>query len=245
MQFGMEQRVLALIGLAAVNHKLQSMNIVCKKIKEAGFTLIELLVVIGIISVITFLLLVQQSKFDSSTVLRSLVYNMALSVRQTQVYGVSVSESALGTAAFAHAFGLYFNPAASSNNYILFADSAVGATPNDSRYEAGEETSTFKISPNYMLSEVCAIKNDGTKRCSGSDDSSGAGTISTLTILFKRPNPDAVIIGLNSAGSLVGGDMVSQYTSAYVQVRATDGTKRGLHVYITGQVSVDSIGQTI
>ena len=208
--------------------------------KNKGFTLIELLVVIAIISIITFMLLVQQSKFDSSTVLRSLAYNVALSVRQAQVYGISVHETALGSATFAQAYGLYFDTAGSPQAYVLFSD-----TNNNQRYDTGEASTMFQINNTYKVSEVCVMKSDGTKRCTGSDDSSGTGLIRTLTILFKRPNPDAILIGLKSDGTFVSGDDASQYTSAYIQIQANDGTKRGIHVYVTGQVSVDTLGQAI
>lgn len=213
-----------------------------KKTAAAGFTLIELLVVLVVVSVITFLLLVQQSKFDSSTVLRSLAYNVALSVRQAQVYGVSVRESALGSATFAQAYGLYVDPVGNPQNYTLFAD-----TNNNQRYDAapspGEGTMLFKVNKAYRVSEVCVIRGDGLRRCSGGDDTSGAGTINTLTVLFRRPNPDAIFFGLTGAGGLL--DTPDQYTSAYIQLQATDGTKRGVHVYVTGQVSVDALGQAI
>ncbi|MEI7720214.1 MAG: prepilin-type N-terminal cleavage/methylation domain-containing protein [bacterium] len=205
---------------------------------DAGFTLIELLVVLAIISIMTFVLLVQQSKFDSSTVLRSLAYNVALSVRQAQVYGVSVKESSLGTSVFAQAYGLYFNPAASPNSYLLFADAN-----GDQRYTSSpdETVTTFKINNTYKVAEVCVIKSDGTRRCSGGDDSSGAGTINTLTVLFKRPNPDAQLLGLKSDGTFVLGDFADQYINAYVQIKATDSTLRGIHISQTGQVSVDQL----
>jgi prepilin-type N-terminal cleavage/methylation domain-containing protein len=202
---------------------------------DRGFTLIELLVVLVIISVMTFLLLIQQSKFDSSTVLRSLAYNIALSVRQAQVYGVSVKENALGTGTFAQGYGLYFDPsAANQNSYKLFAD-----LNNNGRYDSGEETSIFQTNNGYVLSEVCVTRSsDGAKLCSGSDDTSGT-RISTLAILFNRPNPDAqFVVSLASNGPPPN---PNQFTSAYIQIQATDGTTRGIHVYVTGQVSVDTI----
>src|SRR2546430_1163739 len=97
-----------------------------------GFTLIELLVVSAIIVIITALFLLRQSKFDSSTVLRGLAYSMALSMRQAQVYGVSVAGTPTaqsncingvyaGSNCYATGYGLYFSKA-SNRTYILFAD---------------------------------------------------------------------------------------------------------------------------
>ncbi|MBI2004934.1 prepilin-type N-terminal cleavage/methylation domain-containing protein [Patescibacteria group bacterium] len=55
-----------------------------------GFTLVELLVVVSIMLIITSTLLLQQRKFNSATLMRTLAYNIALSIRQAQVYGTSV-----------------------------------------------------------------------------------------------------------------------------------------------------------
>ena len=201
--------------------------------KKRAFTLIELLVVLAVISIITFVLLVQQSKFDSATVMRGLVYNIALSVRQAQVYGVSVRESGQGSGTFAQGYGLYFNPGANPQSYVLFAD-----VNNNGQYDVGEASTTFKISNTFHLSMVCALYyNGGSNPVS---DCSNSGNINALTILFKRPNPDA---SFSTVPAIFGHQ--DKYTTAYIQVQATNGSTRAIHVYSTGQVSVDSIGQAI
>src|SRR6202012_1868912 len=101
----------------------------------------------------------QQSKFDSSTLLRSLAYSVALSVRQAQVYGTSVlgtatsqSNCATGVSGsyalsncYASAYGIYFN-SASSGQYILFAD-----LDGNGKYTAGENVKVFTLGTNYVI----------------------------------------------------------------------------------------------
>ena len=58
--------------------------------KRRGFTLIELLVVMSIMLILTSLFILRQQRFNSSTLLQSLAYSVALSVRQAQVYGTSI-----------------------------------------------------------------------------------------------------------------------------------------------------------
>src|SRR3569623_987777 len=109
-----------------------------------GFTLIELLVVISIMLILTSVFVLRQQRFNSSTLLRSLAYSIALSVRQAQVYGTSVRESSAGAFSSntsAKSYGIYFS-SGSTGSYILFADSSTGATPDDGQYEAGEEVQT-------------------------------------------------------------------------------------------------------
>src|SRR3989338_9825786 len=87
--------------------------------KPKGFTLVELIVVSAIILLITGFVMFQQSKFNSATLMRSLTYSVALSMRQAQVYGTSVREF---SGAFAPGYGVYI-PASggSANTYYLFS----------------------------------------------------------------------------------------------------------------------------
>ncbi len=194
-----------------------------------GFTLIELVAVTAIIVIVTLVLLLRQSKFDSSTILRSLAYSVALSVRQAQVYGTSVLGTASGgTVNYASAYGLYFT-SGSPSSYILFAD-----LNNNGAYDPATETvKIFSLNAGYTISDACAELSNGQSRCTGAYDSSGSHTTNTVTILFKRPDPDAVFatdVGLEN------------YVSAYIQVESADGTTRSVLVTSAGQISVQAPG---
>ncbi|MEI6864148.1 MAG: type II secretion system protein [Candidatus Adlerbacteria bacterium] len=197
--------------------------------RSRGFTLIELLVVSAIIVIITMVLLLRQSRFDSSTILRSLAYSVALSVRQTQVYGTSVlGSNNSGAVSYASAYGLYFS-AATPSSYVLFAD-----FNNNGVYDSTEETvKVFSLNTGYVISEVCTKLSGGSNRCTGADDSSGMRTITSLNILFKRPNPDAVFT------TDINGE---SYISGYIQVRSGDGTTRSVVITSPGQISVQAPG---
>jgi hypothetical protein len=185
--------------------------------------------VTAIIVIITLVLLLRQSKFDSSTILRSLAYSVALSVRQAQVYGTSVlGSSSGGVVQYAPAYGLYFSNATPSS-YVLFAD-----FNNDGVYQSANETvKVFSLSPGYTISEACAKLSSGQNRCTGADDSTGSHTTNSMTILFKRPNPDAVFA--TDLGQ-------ENYISAYIQVKSNDGTIRSVFVTTAGQIDVQAPG---
>jgi prepilin-type N-terminal cleavage/methylation domain-containing protein len=206
-----------------------------------GFTLIELLVVLVLMSLLTLVFLERQQKFDSSTIMRSLAYSIALSLRQAQVYGISVRPTVPGSANFATSHGLFFQKTAPTN-YILFSDQ-----DNNHRFQGDPIEKTFALGGNFVISEFCAIYYNGAtqvRRCSGADDSGGApGSISMLNVIFVRPNPDAQIYALDASYNPIVGD--PPYTYAYVQIKAIDGTKRGIHVWATGQISVDQLGEAI
>jgi prepilin-type N-terminal cleavage/methylation domain-containing protein len=209
-----------------------------------GFTLIEMLVVMGIMMMITTVLLVNQSRFNSSTILRSLAYSVALSVRQAQVYGTSVAGTTTASGScntsaggfytggncYASAFGLHFDISANTT-YTLFAD-----LNSDGMYTTSppEFIKSFAFSPGYVISDICAVGVAGT-RCS-------PGTINTLDIIFKRPNPDANFTALFNGSPILVGGVPDTYSSAYIQIQSTAdpaNTKR-ITILNTGEVSVCS-----
>ena len=195
--------------------------------KQKGFTLIEMLVVTAIISIITLMLLLRQSRFSSSVVMRSLAYSVALSVRQAQVYGTSVLGVGGGASpVYASAYGLSVSSPAS---YTLFADSN-----NNGIFDSGEVVKVFSLNNGYTISEACAISSPSVRRCIGAADTTST-RIGSLNILFKRPNPDAVIVPISTSGAVIPGG----FTSAYIQIHSLSGTTRSVRVYITGGVVVE------
>lgn len=174
-----------------------------------------------IIMILTGVFLFQQSRFDSATILRSLAYSTALSVRQAQVYGTSVLGTGSGDLAFAPAYGVYFNKS-DMTRYVLFADQS----PANGRYDAAEKIKEFRLGTGYTIRKFCG-RITSAARCSDTDAQS-------LQILFKRPNPDAQFLVINNGGS----DFSESYSSAYIQIQSAEGTYRTVWVSSTGQVSV-------
>ncbi|HVY72675.1 MAG TPA: type II secretion system protein [Candidatus Paceibacterota bacterium] len=197
---------------------------------RAGFTLIELLVVSAIIIILTMVLLLRQSSFDSSTILRSVAYSVALSVRQAQVYGTSVLGSASGgSVKYASAYGLYFSNS-TPTSYVLFAD-----FNNNGVYDPSTETiKVFTLNSGYTLYRACGTISAGVSRCTNVSGPFTMGT-SAVTILFRRPNPDAVFKT----------DTTSEtYVSAWIEVQSPSSTKRAILVTAAGQISVQVLGAT-
>jgi len=175
--------------------------------------------VVAIITILTGVFLLQQRQFDSSTLLRSLAYRTALSIREAQTYGASVRLS--GTTA--PAYGIYIQKPVSGAiiSYVLFADADGG---ND--YDISEDLEVFTLGSNYSISLFCATQaSNGVALCSN-------GALTSLTIIFVRPNPDA---RFSTAPAGV-------YTSAYIQISAQGGTTRSVTITNTGQISVGAPG---
>ncbi len=185
--------------------------------------------------ILTSVFLLNQNRFNSSTLLRSLAYSVALSVRQAQVYGVSIRENVVGafdTNSAAKGYGVYFS-SGSTGSYILFADAN-----NNGQYDSGEAVQTFSLSKGYTLSKFCATTSTNTQRCWVP----AAPTITPMTIIFKRPNPDSCFATSLAANACQTGASPSEvYKSAYVQVKSGNDT-RSVNVTLTGQISVGTQG---
>lgn len=202
----------------------------CGSKKNKGFTLIELLVVVSIMLIITSTLLLRQQKFDSATLMRTLSYSVALSVRQAQVYGTSVVGTTTvsgGTPTYAAGYGIFFN--ANTDRYRLFAD-----INNNGKYTSNEIQQTFMLGSGYTISNFCAVVNTNTYYCK----TGGTDSISSLAILFKRPNPDAQFTEIpDQPGAAI--------SSAYIQLQGPGGDTRAVKVTTTGQISVCGANKTI
>ena len=182
----------------------------------AGFTLIELIVVVGILAVISGITLTSYSKFGGQILLRNLAYDVALSVRQAQVYGIS-ARSFFGSQ-FTSGHGVYFNLLEGNNQFFLYAD--VDGN-NFFTNIATEWIETYAIGRGYTIDRLCVPSGMASEDC----------TAAKLDILFKRPEPDAIIRA--SFGSAF-----NQYDRARIVVRSPQGNRLSIFVETTGQISV-------
>jgi prepilin-type N-terminal cleavage/methylation domain-containing protein len=183
-----------------------------------GFTLVELLVVTAILTILTAVVLANNAKFGGVIRLRNLGYDMALTARQAQVYGISVRRFGTGATKFTSSYGMHFE-SGSPSTYIMFAD----VNGNGIYDNAGEIVQTYTIGSGFSISSLCATPTGGTEACG----------LSKLDVAYQRPEPDARIYA-NGGGSL--------QQAARVEVRSPRNDKLSLLFEVTGQISV---GQTV
>lgn len=212
------------------------MNLMLVKIKTriskpkftTGFTLVELLVTISIFVILTGVVLFNQQKFNSTILLTNLAYDTALTIRQAQNYGINIREFDSGTGGVFVPYGVHFNKTA-PKSFILFADT------------------NFLISSPSLLN----VYNGATSTCSNSggcvnrysikrgnyifdlkvtDDGGRETSVSKLNIIFKRPDPDAIIYGAN------GG---VKYAKASIILKGVDGESiRTVNVQKNGLIEI-------
>ncbi|HEY1037720.1 MAG TPA: type II secretion system protein [Candidatus Paceibacterota bacterium] len=158
-----------------------------KKLKNAGFTLAEMIIVIAIFGVISSIALFDQARLSSSTLLTNMAYEVALAVREAQLYGISVRSSESGD--FSQEAGMYVN-IARPKEVLVYSNVASSDNPG---FDAGigEERAQYVFS-NQRTNRIKAI-------CVGNLETSGAPTepcgpsafsaVSELNVVFRRPNP--------------------------------------------------------
>src|SRR3989344_7482185 len=119
--------------------------------KSEGFSLIELMVTTAIIAVISSIVLFNFPSFSSKILLENLTHEIALVIRQAQVYGIGIKRTESG--AFP-SYGAHFSTEsdAEKKQVILFAD-ANGNGIYDPSFDINIET--FEIQRGNYMSGLC------------------------------------------------------------------------------------------
>src|SRR3989338_5983291 len=143
-----------------------------------AFTLIELVVVTGIILVVTSVVLVNNNRFGGVVQLENLAYDVALSVRQAQVYGISVQR--YGVDDFSSGNGMHFD-INDPQHYEFFAD-----VDKDGFFDSSENVapSPYTIRSGFRISGLCAPEGADAATCVE------VTPVSQIDIVFKRPEAD-------------------------------------------------------
>lgn len=181
-----------------------------------AFSLVELLVAVSIFLVISMVVLANHARFNSSVLLGALAYDVALSIREAQVFGLSVRQFGSG---FQIGYGLRFS---SPNSYVFFVD-----TDANKKYDEGVDSivRTYTLGRGHTFLRFCGTTSVGVEECSD-----GTVPITHLDVVFFRPDPDAVISS-NEPGI---------YSSGKIIVTSPGGDTRTVQVASTGQISVQN-----
>lgn len=198
-----------------------------------GFTLVELLVTLSLFVVLTTVVLFSNSQFNGSILLTNLAYDVALTVRQAQTYGVNVRE--VSTGVFDKAYGVHFETTR-DKQFLLFSDS--DGLGNDGRYNGNWTCNSGGDECLNSYSIKRGNKISATHVVSSSDDDCPNLTgclVKELDITFLRPDPDAKFKAKKSSS----GGSVDDITEATITVTSADGGSiRKIVVNSTGQISV-------
>ena len=184
------------------------------KKNNGGFSIPELLVVIGIMAIFITFVFIRENDFKSTVQLRNVAYELALSVRETQAYGIGIlRDNPEGR------FGIHIdldNPTYT----ILYTDNNI----ENGVYDTGELVKEVYLQDEFTIEKLCIVLDaTGVEVCS--DTSS---QVSPLNILFVRPNPNAVM--LSDLGDV---------SSAKIYVGTLGADPVVVQVSGSGQVSIE------
>ncbi|MDB5266944.1 MAG: hypothetical protein JWN89_759 [Parcubacteria group bacterium] len=204
-----------------------------REANRAGYTLIELLVSIGIMLAIISTVFYNQSKYSQSSSLKNAANEVSLSIRQAQVYGISVKELTPGSDDFTHAYGTSFSIMSGEGSaYILFAD----RFPYDSMYNdtwscptggSSECMQKINMTTGNSITGLCVIQANSNEICNN---------VGRVDIAFLRPSTDAKLMFFNGSGnSFSPGNIIG---ARIILTSSTSGLTRSIVVYTTGQISV-------
>ena len=190
-----------------------------KKNRSRGFSIIELIVSTSIMVLITTVVLVNHSAFGGNILVGALAYDVGLSIRQAQVFGLSVREFGTGTGVFDVGYGVHFD-IDNATSYQIFAD-----VDKNNTFNVGDGTEEiFSIGQGFSIARICATTVASIELCSDADN------VSILDITFIRPDPDALI--------RINGEAITMYQSARIVVQSARGAEREVVVESTGQISI-------
>src|SRR3989344_22141 len=200
------------------------------KASTRGFTLIELVAVMGIIIIVTSVTLANNSRFGGTVLLQNLAYDMALSIRQAQVYGIAVRGYSANN--FTAGYGMHFSTseAGGSLQYELFADkNRDGLFTSDLDPDIDENVPpTHYIGRGYYISGLSILEPGASTETS----------VSTIDILFKRPEPTACI-SANSNSAIDSAYLCKRIPPkerARITVTSPRGESKSIVVEATGQI---------
>lgn len=182
-----------------------------------GFSLIEVLITSAIIGIVTAIVVIKYGAFNSSVLLRNQAFEVALSIREAQVFSVSVRGD--DNPSFRESFGVYVDMGAvpsPTQQYMLFVDANV----ND-RYDTNEEVDTLTIDSRFEIFDVCL-----------GDDSALDCGLEDLSVTFSRPDFDAKMFSTPGASS-------NQLGTIKLRGINDNSVVREIDIRSTGLISVD------
>ncbi len=185
--------------------------------------------IFGILSTIT---ISSYANFNNRIGVDTLAHQIAQFGHEAQVSALSVKRSVNGTFP---GYGIHFETA-SSSQIIFFADldgDSMFDTNGSCGNAADECERTIKLLKGVTISALCGNTAGGTTdgiNCKYLDSPHKAAM---FDIVFKRPNPDANIIGKTIVGSAA-----VPYSTAQIVISSAKGYKKTITFYVTGQVTV-------
>jgi prepilin-type N-terminal cleavage/methylation domain-containing protein len=225
--------------------------------RSRGFSLFEMLVAIAIFTILASILLVKNTQFQGNILVTNFAYQLALDIRQAQVFGIDVKSAPVyqtnNSLGYNNGYGIHFDSSnsigpsttASSKNFVLFNDNQSDSQgkPTGVYYPNNASLSlvslyTIPIGGTNEIVNFCisTVRSGINAYCTSQGR---VGTISNLNIVFRRPDPSAIItVDSSVMSSLLDASDGITSTTVYVSSVRGDGQTKGVEVDANGQIFV-------
>lgn len=211
-----------------------------KRKDKAGYSLVELLFVMGMVFLLAAISLVNYNRFGKEVELENSAYDVALTVRTAQFFGINRRDDLTSSFDEPKPYGVYFNTSLvsppqgiSQESFMMFIDQDGGVNDTNNLFDnnfsvdsacvANSSTECLDI---YTLNKGMYISN----LCAGTG-SSDCTTRDELHITFKRPNPDATI-SVDNTGTTY------EYAEIEISSPVSGITPQKISVGLAGQISI-------
>ena len=177
--------------------------------RKKGFTIVELVVSIAIFALMTALVVSRYGSFNQNTLLTNMAYDLALTVRTAQTYGLSVKSADATSNNFAAAYGVHFD-LKSPTTFTLFIDENKNgfydpASPG-SPSGSDQSISTYTITQGASILNICL--GSQYSDCLSTNPyvaqhvlNASAMSSDAIDITYRRPNPDAYFYCVSDTNS--------------------------------------------
>lgn len=197
---------------------------------------------LAIIGLISMVVLTSQSNFNRTITLANTAYDIALTLRSAQTYGLGSRATSAGIPNVP--YGVHF---AGNNSFVFFADTlptGSTGTPNCRNSETGKPdcqpgnyaftsgsdvvVQTYTIGNSITIQDFCAYSS-GAWQCRSNG-------LASLDIVFARPDPDPFI---SKNGAWVEAFPVTQACITLAAASAPAGPYRYIKVAQSGEITAN------
>ena len=197
-----------------------------------GFTLIEFVVIISIFAIMAAVALFNFQGFNSNVAISNLSHDIALTLRQAQVFGWSAQTATTGstlipqidpndpTKLLHYADGVYFpydtSTSSFKNQFILYTktDPTTGNEmyiPSNPPIPGDIINDTMKIQGNVHIVGIREGDYNALQLNNGNVPNTGDPAIESVSIAFSRPRPEAIFFPAEFGQNVTG-----QYIAIYI-----------------------------
>ncbi len=222
------------------------------------------MLVIGIFGILTSVVIFNYGNFNSNIIMSNLAYEVALEIRQAQVYslGVKGTGEGLGSSTFNTRYGVFFDLNSENDfRFLSFSDFyPVNSSQDDIDTPDGDGVCDFStdVICSITSAEICdyeciklsrlvsgikfnklCVTPEGTSPVNlVTGECNAGGEVDNLNITFARPYTNS-IIKVNDRIDLNGN------LDAGIVINSTAGSQKAVIVRSSGQISVENIKNKI